>query len=69
MGMMLRRKHMKATRRVASFGLAFGSKYKMVENYKQIMLKYLNMIFDVTNQGPEQDKLEVLVKELHNVVN
>lgn len=31
---MLRRKHTKAKRKVASFGLALGSKYKIVENFK-----------------------------------
>ena len=31
---MQRRKHFKATRKVASFGLAFGSKMKIVENFK-----------------------------------
>ena len=46
--MMLRRKHAKAARKVASFGLAIGSKYKIVENYKQILLKYLNILFDNT---------------------
>jgi hypothetical protein len=46
---MLRRKHAKATRRVASFGIAFGSKYRIVENFKHIMLKYLNLIFDYTS--------------------
>ena len=49
MSLMLRRKHKKATRSVASFGLAFGSKHKIVENYRQIMYKYLNHIFDKTD--------------------
>ena len=48
MSMMLRRKHMKATRSVATFGLAFGSKYKVIENYKHIIYKYLNKIFETT---------------------
>lgn len=64
MGMMLRRKHVKATRRVASFGLAFGSKYKIVENYKQVMLKYLNIIFDATNEAQaseHQAKVESII--------
>ena len=34
MSMMLRRKHSKASRKVASFGIAIGSRYKIVENYK-----------------------------------
>ena len=46
MSIMIRRKHVKATRKVASFGLAFGSKLKVVENFKPVMLKYLNHIFD-----------------------
>lgn len=46
MSIMARRKHIKATRKVASFGLAFGSKNKIVENYKPVLLKYLNHIFD-----------------------
>ena len=50
MSLMLRRKHAKATRKVASFGLAIGSRYKIVENYKQIILKYLNIIFDQTQE-------------------
>ena len=46
---MLRRKHSKARRNVASFGLAIGSRFKIVECYKSIVVKYLNMIFDHTN--------------------
>jgi hypothetical protein len=48
MGIILRKKHIKATRKVASFGIAIGSKLKIVENYKQIMYKYLNLIFEQT---------------------
>jgi hypothetical protein len=67
MGMMLRRKHQKATRRVASFGLGFGSKHKVLENFKQIMLKYLNLIFDAPHDEP--DRLEKMIQELYQIVN
>ena len=56
MSVMLRRKHIKATRKVASFGLAFGSKHKIVEKFKQIMIKYLNHIFDTTQVDTKNAK-------------
>lgn len=48
MSIMLRRKHPKATRILASYSLAIGSKHKICENFKPIVLKYLNIIFDKT---------------------
>lgn len=53
--MMQRRKHIKASRKVASFGLALGSRYKVVENYKQILLKYINIIFNNTQDELDQN--------------
>ena len=48
MSIMLRRKHPKATRILASYSLGIGSKYRICENFKPIVLKYLNIIFDKT---------------------
>ena len=76
MSIMARRKHNKANRKVASFGLAFGSKLKIVENFKPVMLKYLNHIFEQTSgehgevePKVEQQKIEQIIKELYNLVN
>ena len=64
MSIMQRRKHIKATRKVASFGLAFGSKMKIVENFKPIMLKYLNHIFDETSNENGEVAPEIEQKKI-----
>ena len=59
MSILLRRKHLKAKREMSTFALAFGSKHKIVQNCKELMLKYLNVIFDQTNQAnisPEKEQ-------------
>ena len=55
MSIILRRKHNKATRKVASFGIAIGSKYKILENMKPVVLKYLNKIFDSAQGDPKEE--------------
>lgn len=75
MSIMLRRKHSKAKRNVASFGLAIGSKHKSVECYKAIVIKYLNLIFDHTNElGPnkvkeEESIFQAIISEMYNLMN
>ena len=49
LSMMLRRKHCKAKRDCKTFVLVVGAKHKFVENFKHVVLKYLNVIFDLTN--------------------
>lgn len=71
---MLRRKHVKAKRDCSTFVLTFGSKHKIVENYKHLMLKYLNVIFDETNEPgctpeKEQQIIQKIVKELFDIIN
>ena len=48
MSIMIRRKHPKATRILASYSLAVGSRRNIVECFKPIVLKYLNIIFNKT---------------------
>ena len=60
---------------MSTFALAFGSKHKVVvQNCKELMLKYLNVIFDQTNQvnispEKEQDHIQTILKELFANVN
>jgi len=37
MSMLLRRKHHKAHRKVATFGIAIGSRYRVLENFKPLL--------------------------------
>ena len=74
LSMMLRRKHAKAKRDCSTFVLTFGSRHKIVENYKHLMLKYLNVIFDETNEpglAPEKEQqvIQNIVKELFDIIN
>lgn len=74
LSMMLRRKHCKAKRGCYTFALVLGAKHKFIENFKHIMLKYLNVIFDLTNNEKlssedEQGIIQKVVKELYELLN
>lgn len=61
MSIMIRRKHPKATRILASYSLAVGSRQNIVECYKPVVLRYLNIIFEKTieiaSEGQAQQSL------------
>ena len=74
MSLLLRRKHCKAKRDCSTFVLALASSNKLVQNFKHVMLKYLNSIFDKTNAHnmsfeKEQAVIEGLVTELFTILN
>lgn len=75
MSIMLRRKHSKARRNVASFGLAIGSRHKIIECYKGIVIKYLNLIFDHTNHlganqvQQEEQIFKSIIAEMYSLLN
>lgn len=68
MSIMMRRKHPKATRILASFSLAIGSRFKIVENFKPIVLRYLHIIFDKTMEVLQGDNFNESMQEQNTLL-